>query len=153
MSLELLGIPVEFDPDEVSEAEAVEKVEFYREPFGRCPAAHRALIKRIVINDWTHAQSSRDGTMRLTVRGSSGDVEHETGHHVSWQDDDKLLKMFARKFWRTGRASGLPVSRYAKSSLAEDFAESYRCYVERSLSEKSRSRFEWMEKYVGLEEA
>ena len=150
---ELLGIPVEFDPTEVGEAEVAAKVAFYREPFARCPAAHRDLVKRIVVNAWTHAESSRDGTMRLTVRGSSGDVEHETGHHVSWQDDDKLLKMFARKFWRHGRASGTPVSKYAKSSLAEDFAESYRCYVERSLAEKSRSRFEWFERFVGLEEA
>lgn len=135
MACLLLGTPVS------GNCQAAQR---FADQYARVPAAHRALVRLIEINDWSHPQAVKDGLIRMPANRDPKSILHEVGHLVGWADDSRLLRAYTAEFWRNGKARGGTVSNRARRSPSEDFADHYRRWVLDDGGESTNARTRWI---------
>ena len=132
-------------PAAVAARDPVQAPPGYEAIAARIPAAHWALVGSIHLDRDNSAQARRaDMSIHLPrVRVVPGSLAHEVGHLVLYADPE-LERAWREAFWPGGRVRGATTSAYARTSPAEDFAETYQEYVEHGGRLEQLERRDWM---------
>lgn len=114
----------------------------YERASARVPICHWQLVRSIAIDRTSNGQARRaDRSIHLSPWHDDGQLWHEVGHIVMYASPD-LERAWTERFWPNGRVVGTPVSRYARTNRAEDWAEAYKEYIEHGhLDDPDRDRF------------
>jgi hypothetical protein len=117
----------------------------YERAWRQLPARHQALVRSIQIDRTSSGQArEKDMSVHLTPwNQDSGDGQlwHEVAHIVLYAHP-RLETLWNRQFWPEGVALGQLVSSRAAHSPEEDFAESYKEFIERGeVSDSERNSF------------
>jgi hypothetical protein len=106
----------------------------YERAWRQLPARHQALVRSIQVDRTSSGQArEKDMSVHLTPwnqKSGDGLLWHEVAHIVLYAHP-RLETLWNKQFWPEGVALGLPVSGRAAHSPEEDFAESYKEFIER----------------------
>src|SRR6266508_2647156 len=102
----------------------------YAEAASRVPAEHWRLVKWVGIQAAPDATADNHGSIVLPIERDDGALFHEVGHQVAFAHDNELGDLWALLFWFEGKPRYRLPSSYARTSPAEDCAESYRSFIE-----------------------
>jgi hypothetical protein len=120
------------------------------QPFGDmamlAPAQHRALVSSVEFTPgnvgWAYPS---DGRLILPDLPETWTILHEIGHLVSYSSPrgEQLLAK-----WKAIFSPSDAPTEYGRSSMYEDFAESYRLALTGELQARDARRNDWMQKYA-----
>lgn len=120
----------------------------YTDAASTVPPEHWQLIKWVGIQDAPTGRASPDGVVLLPYERKGGVLRHEVGHMVAYSNDHELGRLFELIFWYEGQPRWRTPTRYARKSPAEDFAESYRFFIEGRLAGCCPERARWLRERV-----
>ena len=120
----------------------------YAEAAATVPPEHWRLVKWVGLQYAPHGSASPDGLVFLPSQRKDSALRHEVGHMVAYAKDEELGDLFELIFWQDDQPRWRTATSYARKSPAEDFAESYRTFIEGRLQECCPERARWMRNVV-----
>ena len=108
------------------------------------PRIHQNLVDRIVVVHSSHSSSNKNGVIQLRLGARPGELLHEVGHQVSYQRG--IQEKWDRRFWPGGQPRGKLLSGYARTNSHEDFAETYRLWLQED--PRASARLKWIRDHL-----